>query len=78
MSVIQTVLPLPKNIIHCLHHRAGYTHTVPLVQCQPLSSYLKKKKKKKHFYRRIEIYKAIMPDFSYILCFMSNKVIVVL
>lgn len=27
MSVIRTVLPLPKNIIHCLLHRAGYSHS---------------------------------------------------
>lgn len=51
MSAIRTMLPLPKNIFHCLLHRAGYTHTVLLVQCQPLSSYIKRyaflKKKKK-------------------------------
>lgn len=27
MSAIRTVLPLPKNIIHCLLHRAGNTHS---------------------------------------------------
>lgn len=27
MSAIRTVLPLPKNIFHCLLHRAGYTHS---------------------------------------------------
>lgn len=27
MSVNRTVLPLPKNIFHCLLHRAGYTHS---------------------------------------------------
>lgn len=79
MSVIRTVLPLPKNIIHCLLHRAGYTHTVPLVQCQPLSSYIKRYALKKTFlqtYRNLQSYKCQIFLTFYV--FMSNKILVVL
>lgn len=77
MSVIRTVLPLPKNIIHCLLHRAGYSHSSSGTVSATLLIH-KKKCFKKHFYRHINLQKAIMTDISYILGFMLNKIFVVL
>lgn len=76
MSVIRTVLPLPKNIIHCLLHRAGYSHSSSGTVSATLL--IHKKKCFKNIFTDINLQKAIMTDISYILCFMSNKIFVVL
>lgn len=53
MSAIRTVLPLPKNIIHCLLHRAGNTHSSSGTVSATLLIHKKICFKKKHFYRHI-------------------------
>lgn len=71
MSVIRTVLPLPKNTFHCLLHRAGNTHSSSGTVSATLLIHKKICFKKTTFLqtcKNLQSYNARFFFFFYILC----------